>query len=473
MVRTRFAPSPTGSLHVGNARIAVLNWLFTRQQRGQFALRVEDTDAARNVEGAEHQLMEDLTWLGLDWDEGPTLAGTARGGHGPYRQTERLSLYREYAEKLLASGHVFRCYCTDAELEAARSVALARGEQPHYPGTCRRASAAQRSAWEAEGRRAALRFEVKPDEDIVVRDIVYGDVHVRSDDIGDFIVLRSDGWPTYNFAVVVDDVLMEITHVIRGVGHLSNTPRQIVLYQALAHEPPAFAHIPMVLGADRQKLSKRHGAQALADYRREGYHPDALVNYLSLLGWSSPSGEEFLSREQLIAEISLERIGNADVIFDPVKLSWLSAKHIDAMPIDALVAAVQPFVDRDRFPLSDVHLAIAVAATRTHLTKFADINEQLAAFYPDREPAPSPAPAVVRAAREKLIEVAAWDDDAQLGQAIKNAGHAAGAKGKALYEPLRLALTGREHGPPFTAVLRVQGRERVLERLRVAAGDAE
>jgi nondiscriminating glutamyl-tRNA synthetase len=471
VVRTRFAPSPTGSLHVGNARIAILNWLFTHKEGGQFILRIEDTDVARNVAGAEAQIFEDLEWLGLSWDEGPGRDAALTGAHGPYRQSERTTIYHEYAQRLLETDQLYRCYCTQAELDAVRERALTRGEQPHYPGTCRDAAAAQIEAWQREGRAAALRFRVPADQVVAVHDIVYGDVHVRSEEIGDFIVLRSDGQPTYNFAVVVDDIQMEVTHVIRGVGHLSNTPRQVVLYQALQATAPAFAHIPMVLGEDRQKLSKRHGAQAVADYRREGYHPDALVNYLSLLGWSSESGEEFLARERLVQEISLERTGNADVVFDPVKLAWLSSKHIEAMSLEKLVQALEPFVDRARFPLDDDLLRVAVAATRTHLSKFSDINEQLASFFPDGAvPAPM-ATQVLSAARAELERVEVWNEQ-QLAQAIKATGQRAGVKGKALYEPLRIALTGREHGPPFTAVLIVQGREQVLTRL-LNAGSGE
>ncbi|MBI4410264.1 MAG: glutamate--tRNA ligase, partial [Gemmatimonadetes bacterium] len=321
MVRTRFAPSPTGSLHLGNARVAVLNWLFARHERGQFILRIEDTDVERTVASAEAEILDDLCWLGLDWDEGPGIEGPAeQGPFGPYRQSERGSLYRAQAERLVESGRAFRCYCSDEELEAKRRAALARGEKPHYDGTCRRLSAAQAAQRERAGRRPAVRFHVPPEGEVVVRDVVRGEVRFAADEIGDFIILRSDGAPTYNFAVVVDDVLMEISHVIRGVGHLSNTPRQVLLYQALGRPAPVFAHVPQVLGPDRQKLSKRHGATSLAEYRRLGYHPDALVNYLSLLSWSSPSGEEFLVRERLLNEISLERIGSADVVFDPGKL---------------------------------------------------------------------------------------------------------------------------------------------------------
>ena len=465
MIRTRFAPSPTGSLHVGNVRVAVLNWLFTRQQGGVFILRIEDTDLERNVEGAEHLLMQDLLWLGLDWDEGPLPDSIDRGAHGPYRQSQRVESYREYALRLREAGHTFDCYCLPEELEALRSSAVEGAAHARYPGTCRNASPAQIEMWKSEGRKPAVRFRMPEGIDIVVDDIVYGQVSVRSDEIGDFIIMRSDGLPTYNFAVVVDDVMMEITHVIRGVGHLSNTPRQVVLYNALREPVPVFAHIPMVLGPDRQKLSKRHGAQALAEYRAEGYHPDGIVNYLSLLGWSSPTGEEFLTREQLTEQISLDRIGNADVVFDPVKLRWLSAKHIERQSLDELAEAIRPFIDV-RYTIDDDRLEIVLAATRTHLARYADINEQLAHFFPEAAPAPMPGNVVLREAYS-ILATTEWNE-AALQAAIKQIGVTAGVKGKALYEPLRLALTGKEHGPPLPAVMLVQGKQIVSERLRAA-----
>jgi nondiscriminating glutamyl-tRNA synthetase len=475
LVRTRFAPSPTGSLHVGNARIAVLNWLFARKHGGAFVLRIEDTDVERTVPGAEAEMLEDLSWLGLEWDEGPGVEGPyGEGPYGPYRQSERAAYYREHAERLIAAGLAFPCYCTTEELEAKRAQALARGEKPHYDGACRRLTAAEVARYEREGRRPAIRFHVAGEGEVVVRDVVRGEVRFDRSEIGDFILLRADGLPTYNFAVVVDDALMKITHVIRGAGHLSNTPRQVLLYEALGYEPPIFAHVPQVLGPDRQKLSKRHGAKALADYRREGYHPDALVNYLSLLSWSSPSGDEFLVRERLVNEISLERIGVADVVFDPAKLSWLSAKHIERMPIAELVEAVSPFVDRERFPIAEDVLPAAVQAVRSHLSKFSDINDHLGPFVPTRDEAQRAvaealkgdraAQAVIQAVRGGLQALEAWDEPSIEG-AIRAAGQALGVRGRALYEPLRKALTGEEHGPPLVAVMYVLGRAATLELL--------
>lgn len=475
MVRTRFAPSPTGELHVGNARVAVLNWLFARRHQGEFVLRIEDTDRERNIAGAEAGILEDLVWLGLDWDEGPGIEGPhGEGPYGPYRQSERLPLYRDAAQRLVEAGIAFRCYCTADEIEARREAAIARGRPAHYDGACRRLTAKEMARFERQGRRAAIRFHVPDEAAVVVRDMARGEIRFGGTDIGDFIILRSDGLPTYNFAVVADDAAMRITHVIRGAGHLSNAPRQVLLYAALGREPPVFVHVPTVLGADRQKLSKRNGARPLSDYRREGYHPDALVNYLSLLSWSSASGDELLVRNRLINEVLLERVGTADVVFDPDKLRWLSAKHVEAMPVPALVEAVSPYVDRERFPLPDETLPVAIAAVRTHLSTFAEINEQLDVFVPmlddeaiaaraalREDPA---AQAVLRVARESLAQAATWEEST-LHDAIRHAGRVAGVRGRALYEPLRIALTGRPHGPPFTALLYVLGRSSVLRLL--------
>jgi glutamyl-tRNA synthetase len=475
VVRTRFAPSPTGALHVGNARIAVLNWLFTRQQGGIFILRIEDTDEERGVVGSEEGIFEDLRWLGLDWDEGPTYEGRPTPGrHAPYRQSDRLPHYHEFAARLRDAGFAYDCWCTAEEIEERRKAAIAQGRPATYDRRCLALTADDVARFRTEGRAPALRFRISSGGDLKVNDVVRGEVRFDRDALGDFILLRSDGQPTYNFAVVVDDILMEITHVIRGVGHLSNSPRQVLLYEALDAAVPLFAHVPTVLGPDRQKLSKRHGARSIRDYASEGYHPDALVNYLSLLSWSSPTGEEFLGRERLVEQVSLARIGVADVVFDPAKLQWLSGKHIERMPLGDLVRAVTPFSDSARYRMAPETLTIAVDAIRTHLTTFGEIDDQLATFFgkPDGSFEPPPAvPAagvrVLEAALQRLTNVRDWTDS-ELKLAVVGISADAQVKGRALYEPLRAALTGESHGPPFVALLRVQGRDRVLARLTQA-----
>lgn len=478
MIRTRFAPSPTGSLHVGNARIAVLNWLLTRQNDGVFILRIEDTDTERNEAGAEAGITEDLRWLGLDWDEGPGAGSEGfPGPNAPYHQSERLKIYREYGDWLRAAGLAYPCFCSTEQLADQRDRAITAGEPAHYPGTCRGLDADDVRRLEREGKPFAIRFRVPDGEAVEFRDAVYGTIRVEREEIGDFVLIRSDGRPTYNFAVVVDDALMEVTHVIRGAGHLSNTPRQVLLFEALNHTQPIFAHVPTVLGEDRQKLSKRHGAQSLAELRAEGYHPDAVINYLSLLAWSSPSGDEVLTRDRLVSEISLDRLRAADTVFDPAKLRWLSAQHIEAMPLDALVAAVRPYVPAGDALITPGVLPSLVAAVRTHLATFADIETQLEPFRTaaDRtaEDARAAAPrepderTLLVAARRHLGELERWDEEA-IGGAIRQAGKDAHAKGPALYTPIRQVVTGAQHGPPLVAMLRVLGQHHVLGLLDAA-----
>jgi nondiscriminating glutamyl-tRNA synthetase len=441
-------------MHIGNARIAVLNWLFARRHGGAFILRIEDTDIERNVTGAEAGIRQDLLWLGLDWDEGPDRPTH----HGPYRQSERTAAYARYAGRLLAAGAAYTCTCpADAPAEAAVQARNAGCDCAATPGG--RGSPGDGTA--------VIRFRVSGADTVSFEDSSRGRIDVPIGEIPDFIVLRADGRPTYNFAVVVDDIEMKISHVIRGVGHLSNTPRQVLLYRALDAAPPQFVHVPMVLGPDRQVLSKRHGAAGVAEYRAAGYHPDGLVNYLSLLSWSSPAGEEVLTRAQLVAEVSLDRLGVADVIFDPVKLRWLSGKHIERMALGDLVDAVRPFIDAGKPALDDHRLAAAVRAVRTHLATFADINEQLDAFFPEPRATP-PRAEVPEAAARILQAVEPWEESA-LRDAVQAVGRETGTKGRELYEPLRRALTGRDHGPPLAAVLFVQGRELALRRLAEAS----
>lgn len=463
LVRTRFAPSPTGSLHVGNARLAVLNWLFARHHGGAFILRIEDTDVERNVEGSEEAIFQDLRWLGLHWDEGPVHDGAPPpGAHGPYRQSERAAIYRDAADRLTERGLTYPCYCTDDEVAARRATSTEGG--PELPDPCRTLTAENRQAFERMGRKPAVRFRVGRETPVRVDDVVRGTIEFAAEAVQDFVLLRSDGRPTYNFGVVVDDIAMQITHVIRGAGHLSNTPRQVLLFEAFDAPLPVFAHVPTVLDPERRKLSKRTGAQALAEYRAQGYHPDALVNYLSLLGWSSPSGEEVLARAELIDQITLERIGAADVIFDPVKLRWLSSKHIARMSADALAQAARPLLPA-ALPIDEALLPEALDAVRTHLETFADAEPQLHTLLPSAVPPvlPDDSAPVLEAARD-LLSTCEWSA-APLNDAVRDAGRRAGARGRALYEPLRIALTGAAHGPALTAVLRVQGRERVLAAL--------
>lgn len=470
-VRTRFAPSPTGELHVGNVRIAVLNWVIARHHDGDFIVRIEDTDVDRNVATAEAGILQDLRWLGLDWDEGPDIGGP----HAPYRQSERTDLYADRARSLLERRAAYRCFCSPEALEAARKAALAAGESPRYPGMCRTLDPAEAARRAGAGEPHVLRLRTPDTGRIVVDDVIRGRVTFEAGEIGDFVVARSDGLPTYNFAVVVDDAAMAVSHVIRGAGHLSNTPHQLLVYRALGADPPVFAHAPTVLGPDRTRLSKRTGARPLRELREEGLHPDAVVNYLSLLGWSSPSEDEVLGRDRLVDEVTLDRVNAGDVVFDPVKMRWLSARHIDAMPIEQLARATRPFIEGTPLePLLDRDYELALGAVRSHLSAFSEIREHLGPFLgPDGPPAPAPESAeVLGAVRDALADVTRWEPDA-VRAALKTAGAAVGAGGRSLYGPVRQALTGSDHGPPLAAVIAVQGRDRVLDRLEQARNAPE
>lgn len=471
-VRTRFAPSPTGRLHLGNVRAAAFNWLFARRHGGAFILRIEDTDVERNVAGGEEAIMEDLRWLGLAWDEGPDVGGP----HGPYRQSARDAVYERAVEALLAWGRAYPCFCGEGDV--ATEVGKEGREVKHYLGTCRRLSPEERERRMEDGAAPVIRFAVPEGlEEVQIQDDVFGPISFPVSDIDDFVIRRPDGRVTYNFAVVVDDVDMEITHVIRGVGHLSNTPKQALLFDALERPRPVFAHLPTVLGPDGRKLSKREGAAAVSQLRDAGYPPDAVLNYLSLLGWSHPDGKEVLGREELVAAVGLDRVGRADTQMDPEKLLWVSSQHLAAEPTETLAAHVAPFRDDARFAQAAARWPQVVEALRTRLSTYGDINEHLPllfggggwggeaasalATYPD-------APSVLEEVAKALSHADSWEEET-LGASVRQAGAAVGAKGAALFHPVRIALMGSEKGPDLGKILAALGPEEAEARLRRAA----
>jgi glutamyl-tRNA synthetase len=466
-VRTRFAPSPTGELHPGNARIAVLNWLYARHCGGRFVLRIEDTDVERNVPGAEDEIIDSLRRLGLDWDEGPDVGGD----RGPYRQSERASIYREFADRLLQQGVAYRCFCTPEEVEERKQAALAAGGGAAigYDGRCRDLSTQDRESLQDRGVPASLRFAV-PDGDVLVQDSVRGTVRFDAAEFSDFVIMKSDGLPTYNFGVVVDDVAMEISHVIRGVGHLDNSPRQVMIYGVLAIEPPVFVHIPHVLSPDGSPLSKRHGARSLREYLDDGFHPDALINYLSLLSWSSPSGDEVLPPDRLIEEIDIGRLGASNVRLDPEKLEWLSGEYIRKMSVDALAKRLAEQLGDATLPDRRDERTRIAAAIQERINTFAGAAHFLPQFYPpnpmawDDAALESLTPEVVpllEAVHASLQEIDDWSADAVVA-AVRAAGKSAGAKGRALFMPVRAALTGTTQGPELGDIFVVQGKQTTL-----------
>jgi glutamyl-tRNA synthetase len=435
-VRTRFAPSPTGFLHIGGARTALYSWAYARRHGGKFVLRIEDTDLERSTQASAAAILEGLQWLGLDWDEGPLF------------QMQRLARYREVAEQLIAAGHAYRDYMPRQELDALRAQQTARGEKPRYDRAIGR-------KYRGEGP-APVRFMTPQDGTVGWNDLVKGPIEFPNAELDDLVILRADGVPTYNFGVVVDDLDMAITQVIRGDDHVNNTPRQIHIFRALGSAMPEFAHVPMILGADGERLSKRHGAVSVTQYRDDGYLPEALVNYLARLGWSHGDAEVF-TMAQLVEWFDLRHVSRSPARFDVEKLAWLNQQYLKQAD-DARLAALLPA--RAGPPAQKV-----VALLKERATTLRDIEEQMKIFY--AEPGPQTAPQEARAALASLkaaLETIAWERKA-LGAAVAGAAKAAGLKMPQLAMPLRRILTGREQTPSIDAVIELLGRDVVLARI--------
>jgi nondiscriminating glutamyl-tRNA synthetase len=487
-VRVRFAPSPTGTLHVGSARTALYNYLFARHLGGSYILRIEDTDVVRSSREHEDSILMDLAWLGLEWDEGPDIGGD----HGPYRQSERsdAGIYRQAAERLLNENKAYYCFCSQERLEELKKEAQAHGDAPGYDRRCDAIDRAEAAARVAAGEPATIRFRV-PRTDIIVSDIIHGPTEFSSAVIGDFIILRSDGGVSYNFAVVVDDIAMEITHVIRGEDHLTNAARQVLIFQSMGHEPPAWAHHSLIMGADGGKLSKRHGATSVGDFRGMGYLSSSIINYLALLSWS-PSGEqEKLARDEMVEEFELQRVAKSPAIFDIQKLNWLNGLHIRDLSPEALNEALRPFLaDEEEMPVvSGGQLAVAEAAVQTSLVTLADAGSQIREFFtmspleeseclPElREAGSAEVLDMALAGLERLPEAGTIDPAAipQLLESVrallkewKKSCKEADIPPKRLFRTLRISLTGRTSGPELPFLLTGLGSTMVRKRLEEA-----
>jgi glutamyl-tRNA synthetase len=459
-VRVRFAPSPTGHLHVGGARTALFTWLFARRHRGVFILRIEDTDRSRSTEESIAQILEALRWLGLDWDEGPPAPG--------YRQTERMEIYKAHAERLLAEGKAYRCVCPPEELAAARKAAQARGETFRYSGKCRDANVPANIPH-------AQRLRIPLSGQTVVHDLIHGTVTFEVSHLDDWIIVRTDGTPTYNFCVVVDDVTMKITHVIRGNDHLSNTPKQILCYQALGYPVPAFAHIPMILGADRSRLSKRHGATSVLAFEEEGFLPEAMVNYLARLGWSH-GDQEIFSRGELVQHFDLAHVGSAGAVFDRAKLEWLANQWMKQMPPERLANDLAPFLEKAGLPVpaDRAWLGRVAESLKERAKTFVEMVE-MGAFY-FAEPAGYEREAATKfftadaVPRFKLLikrlETQEPFESAALETLYRGLAAELGLMLVDLAQLTRIALTGRTASPPIFQVAALLGRERTLARLK-------
>jgi glutamyl-tRNA synthetase/nondiscriminating glutamyl-tRNA synthetase len=468
MIRVRFAPSPTGYVHVGNARTALFNWLFARHHGGAFVLRIEDTDVERSKLEYETQLFEDMRWFGIDWDEGPDKPNGG-GPHGPYRQSERKEIYRQHAMQLIDAGHAYFCFCSAEQLDAERQAALKAGQQPRYSGRCRTRPREESARKVAEGEPAAVRLKIN-EGDFNWNDLVHGPTNFSSEVIGDWILVRSGGDPAYNFAVVIDDHLMEITHVIRGDDHISNTPRQLALYRALGWQPPEFAHLSTILGPDRARLSKRHGATSLQNFRDMGILPEALRNYLALLGWSPADGvTEIMSREQLIAQFSLDHIIKAPAVFDDAKLNWMNRHYMKECAPRRLAELCVPFLvqagclnaPKDEAVLVWIErLLEAVLKNLDHLDQvpaaarfiFDYDAASIASGEETKHVVEDPAREVLKAFIPKMLafEEVTYERFREVTKAVQKE---TGKKGKDLFHPIRVALTGAASGPELEKLI--------------------
>ena len=484
-VRVRIAPSPTGPLHIGTARTALFNYLFARHHGGTFILRLEDTDQARGSLAYEKDILDGLHTLGIAWDEGPAVAGEeARGPHAPYRQMERLPSYADAAADLLSRDLAYPCYCTPAQLEADRRLAEAEGRPPRYSGRCALLTPAERLARETEGATPALRFRVPPDTIIAFDDRIRGHVEINTDALGgDFVIVRGDGTPLYHFTVVVDDAEMEITHVIRGEDHLSNTPKHILLFGALGHEPPVFAHLPLILNPDRTKMSKRKSQTAVSDYLAQGFVREALVNYLALLGWSTGTEEEILGLDELVARFDLDHVQKSGAIFDRERLEWINGQWIRRLATDDLVERLRPFLEADqvigridRVP-SDDELRALMPLLRERLPTLGAITD-MAGFLFVHDVAVDPSMLVPRrwdaatalaglsAARDVIADVGRVSFEAdELEPPLRRLAEERAWKPGDLFMAIRVAITGRTATPPLFDTMVALGYERTLRRV--------
>ena len=478
-VRVRFAPSPTGELHIGGARTALFNWLFARHNRGKFILRIEDTDVLRSEKSFSQSAIENLRWLGLDWDEGPE----KRGEYGPYFQSQRLGIYEKYALRLIRKGRAYLCYCTLEELELRKKKMQAEGKLPKYDGRCRTLSPREKARFEKEGRFPSIRFKVSQEGTTYVEDLLRGKVGFENKILGDFIILKSNKTPTFNFANVVDDTLMGITYVIRGDDHLSNTPRQILLYKALGFESPRYAHIPMILGRDGTKLSKRHGATSISYYKEEGYLPWVMVNYLALLGWSTIDSQQFFEKEELIEKFSLEGVGKSAAIFDPDKLEWMNGEYIRKMKPEALTELLIPYLEKANLIEKKINqsdrdkIAQVVLLEQKRIKTLSQITD-LADFFFKKEFDYNPqavkkrlkkdyVPSLLEEMRESIKQLSSFTKE-NLEEMARNLAEKLSLSTSKVFHPLRVALTGKMRGPGLFELAVVLGKNEVLRRIERA-----
>ncbi|MDQ0815494.1 nondiscriminating glutamyl-tRNA synthetase [Bacillus pumilus] len=477
-VRVRYAPSPTGHLHIGNARTALFNYLFARSQGGKFIIRIEDTDQKRNVEGGEESQLRHLQWLGIDWDE----SIDKNGGYGPYRQSERNEIYKKYYDELLEKDLAYKCYCTAEELEEEREAQIARSEMPRYSGKCSHLSKEEEDKLIAEGREPSIRFRVPKGEIIKFDDMVKGDISFETDGIGDFVIVKKDGTPTYNFAVAVDDHLMKMTHILRGEDHISNTPKQIMIFNAFGWDVPLFGHMTLIVNENRKKLSKRDESiiQFIEQYKNLGYLPEALFNFIALLGWSPVGEEELFTKEQFIDIFDVNRLSKSPALFDMHKLKWVNNQYVKALDLDQVVALTLPHLQKAgkvseqlteeentwvRKLISLYHEQLSYGAEIVELTELF-FKEQIEYNQEAKEVlAEEQVPEVMASFAGQLERLESFTPD-EIKAAIKAVQKETGHKGKKLFMPIRVAVTGQTHGPELPQSIELLGKETVLNRIK-------
>ncbi|SIT87514.1 glutamate--tRNA ligase [Edaphobacillus lindanitolerans] len=481
-VRVRYAPSPTGHLHIGNARTALFNYLFARHNGGKFIIRIEDTDAKRNIEGGEESQLQYLKWLGIDWDESIDVGGE----YGPYRQSERNDLYKELYDGLVEKGLAYKCYCTEEELEAEREAQQARGEMPRYSGKCRHLTDEDRSKLEAEGRKPSIRFAVPEGRTYKFKDMVKDDVSFESGDFGDWVIVKKDGVPTYNFAVAIDDHYMKISHVLRGDDHISNTPKQMMIYEAFGWDMPTFGHMTLIVNESRKKLSKRDESiiQFIEQYEELGYLPDALFNFIALLGWSPKGEDEIFSREQFIEMFDADRLSKSPALFDKQKLTWMNNQYVKELPLEEVVSLSLPHLQKagllpDELSAEQREWAERlIALYQEQMSYGAEIVELSAQFFRDDIEydeeakailAGEQVPEVMTAFKSQLESLESFDP-ASIKAAIKAVQKETGHKGKNLFMPIRVVTTGQMHGPELQESISLLGRDKVIKRVSAYAG---
>jgi glutamyl-tRNA synthetase len=478
-VRVRFAPSPTGKIHAGNIHTAVFDYLLARHTGGTFILRIEDTDTTRKEEGAVELMMEAMKWLGLDWDEGPDIGGP----YGPYIQSQRLPLYKEAAEKLVTQGNAYYCYCSPERLENMRKEQAAQKLSTGYDRACRNLTREQCRAKEAEGIKPVIRFKVPDEGQTKFHDVIYGDVVFENKTLDDFVMLKSDGYPTYHLASVVDDHAMKITHVIRGEEWISSTPRHLLMYQAFGYTPPEYAHMSLIVAANRAKLSKRRGAISMLEYREMGYLPEALFNFLVLMGWSLDDKTEIMTRRQMIENFSIERMGKTPAAFNEEKLDWMNGVYIRNLSVEELTNRVLPFMEKDlppevNRPLDVNYIRQIVPLMQPRINTLKDAATYAEFFFIGKleydtakliagKMTPEAALAALKTAEEKLSSLESFRRDL-LEDMLRHLADELGIKAGQLFNILRVATTARDAAPPLFETMEVLGKERCLNRIKVA-----